>query len=211
MGLDRTPDAVIFPAGTFNQTTPAERVNAVQKTFGQVLSKDPAKPVRTYFSEQGNLRFVTRNFGHVGAELLFPEGHPRAKDEAYVWFVAVEHPPGTWSLADPCESLYDHADQVKFGFRKPDEHAGSKDVQAAIAKAAEKRVAEHNTPERARARIKILQDQGILTKEEYQSQLDEIDAKNPPPDDKPAETPADVRPAPDVEAPIGAPVEPERP
>jgi hypothetical protein len=132
---DRRPDAVMYPASFL----PPKRqgLDSAKSLFAAVLGSPTVLVV-----EVGGLRFA-RPFNPSKAhernpDLLFPDGHPNAKDERYEWHEAIRtrpatsRDPGEWSVGDKLNSYMDDPDGVKFGYLKNDPFAKDGDVLAAV-------------------------------------------------------------------------------
>lgn len=84
-----------------------------------------------------------RDFVRVRPEQKFyyQYGHPFQGDQQYEWFVA-EKQGGVWTPVAPIIGHPGEADKVWIGYLKPDPHADSPEVKAAIVAAFEQRKAE---------------------------------------------------------------------
>lgn len=166
----RKPDAVIYPIGMFPGG--AAGVLAAKKTFGPVLGSNYVA-----VANQETFNFARATVHHtVPTEtpgLLFPEGHPWAKQERYHWFLGVPDGRGGWSVGDECTDHTDHPDMPKLGFLKDDPYKDDAAVMVAIHGSLARRIAERqraiaerDTPEeqarRAEMKVERLRELGIV-------------------------------------------------
>jgi hypothetical protein len=140
----RRPDAAIYHASFL----PPKRqgLDSAKALFASMFGSPSVLVV-----EVGEQRFA-RPFNPAKAhernpDLLFPDGHPNAKEERYEWFEAIRtrpatsRDPGEWAVGDRLNSFMDEPDGVKFGYLKDDPYAVDGDVMAAVERELAERLA----------------------------------------------------------------------
>lgn len=179
MALDKKPDAVAYPHGMF-PGGPGGLPHA-KRIFGPVL-----RCLRVAVGDQETFNFA-RPFpiGEDTPGLLWPEGHPWAKQERHVWFLALADGKGGWTLGEECASYTDHPNLPKFGYLKEDPYATDDAVMRSIhgnlARRMEEKLARMKAEEEAAApdvkinRAHRLANLGIIDNEERDRRIAEIE------------------------------------
>lgn len=176
MPLDKRPDAVIYPVGYF--PAGVSGLQSANKVFGPVL-----RCSRVAVGDQSLFNFARPHPASSRPDLMFPEGHPRAKQDRYAWFEAHRDAKGDWFLGDERDG---HADRdgstVLFGYVLPDQDADDESVLASVvgarADAAEQyRRAQEALPKEERiARVDRLRSLGLIDDDEADKQIRRIKA-----------------------------------
>jgi hypothetical protein len=119
MALDKIPDAILVPPGRLKGGI-GDRVGRLKEVFGIPFWGGRNIAAATVYGRQ--LNFVTP--APQETSLCYPHEHPLHGQERYTWYVAARDKSGEWHVLDqPARNALDAADQIKFGYLKPDPYA----------------------------------------------------------------------------------------
>lgn len=147
----RKPDAIRCPRDFPYARHDARRDVTRNKIFGPILGV--ARVNNVELIDRRGESFVRKD---VNDTLLYPTGHPKEKQDRYLWLVVIQNPDGTFTPGLPETGDPAEATRVKFGYLLPDEHADDPAVADAIQKSYDERLAEAMTSQEHLDRMRAL-------------------------------------------------------